>query len=68
MLKGIVSRALPDGTFPEVGMTDRTVVGPLKTDRGLLRNAAAFSQGRPFRLEVFPADNVHRDPLRTLYR
>jgi hypothetical protein len=45
-MKAIISKARADGTIPEVGMSDRMLVSDLLTERGVLRRAKRFAQGK----------------------
>lgn len=65
-MKAIVSRAKPDGTIPEVGMSDRMLVSDLTTERGVIRRAKQYAKGKRVRIEFFTDHNFYGDPYKTL--
>jgi hypothetical protein len=67
MIKAIVTAARPDGTFDEVGMNNRTVVGPYRRDFYIWRAARAYGRGRPFRIEFFRGDRIYGNPYKIEY-
>lgn len=66
-MKAILTRANPDGTFDEAGMSNRVVVG-FRTWRGLLRHAEAYAHTTHVRvrIEIF-GDSIFGEPHETLY-
>lgn len=66
-MKAIVSRQTSYGTIPEVGMSDRMLISDLTTERGVIRRAKQYAQGKPFRIEFFHSDRFYSDPYKTLF-
>jgi hypothetical protein len=62
-MKVIVSRAI-NGKFAEVGTSDRMLISDLKTERGVIRRARQFAQGKSFRLEYFYSEHLYGNPFR----
>jgi hypothetical protein len=64
-MKAIVSRTV-NGTFPEVGTSDRMLVSDLKTEQGVIKRARHYAQGKTFRVEFFHSDNLYGQPYRVI--
>lgn len=64
-MKAIISRERNDGTFAEVGTSDRTVVAGL-TYRGVIRRARRYAQGKRFRVELFHDEQFYAEPYRVI--
>jgi hypothetical protein len=66
-IRYIVTRQNADGTYDEVGMSNRTIVSGYKTWAGALRYAIKpFGRGVTVRVEAFPS-NLHTDPVKIFY-
>lgn len=66
-MKAIISRARADGSIPEVGTSDRMLVSDLTTERGVLRRAMRYANGKRFRVEFFTDHNFYGNPYKTLF-
>jgi hypothetical protein len=51
-MKAIISRMYSDGTFPEVGMLDRTIV-EASTVPGIHRKAREYAKNLSYRAEIW---------------
>lgn len=66
MLKVLVTFARPDGSFDEVGMSNRTVVWG--GDKGKINEVVrTLSQGRETRLEWFTDTTFYGEPDRVTF-
>jgi hypothetical protein len=63
-MKIIVSLRHSDGTFPEVGMNNRTIFDG-KSVSHILRRAANYANGRAYRVEFF-ANGIFKDATKTV--
>ena len=67
-MKAIVTRKDKDGYYDEVGMNNRTVVGPYKTERGLLRYGMPSHFKGELRVEIFYSDSILQEKAdKTVY-
>lgn len=66
-MRAIISRAKPDGSFHEVGTSDRTISKEYKTLKGLLKFATAYGHGKPTRVEVLDPINMYRPTIKTIF-
>lgn len=66
-MKAIISRAREDGSIPEVGMSNRMLVSDLLTERGVIRRAKQYANGKAFRVEFFTDQNFYGNPYKTLF-
>ena len=60
-MKGVVTRQNEDGSYDEVGMSNRAVFGPFKRSGYLTKKAREFGRGRTVKVEVFFNGNIHQD-------
>lgn len=65
-MKAIITKQNADGTFNEVGMNTRALISHLKSERGVLKWAAGYANGKPHRIEFFA--NIYGEPIKTIYR
>jgi len=66
-MKAIVTRQNPDGTYDEVGMNNRIVVGPFKRERTVFLRAFTWARGRSHRVETFAGDSILGSPNTVRY-
>ena len=62
-MKAIITRARPDGSFDEVGMSNRMI--SRGSNRRLRQVARAFASGSSVRIEFFQGDNIYGKPFKT---
>jgi hypothetical protein len=67
-MKAIVSLKKDDGTYHEVGMNNRTVIGPYKGEGSIYKLATAWAKGKGHRIEFFMGDSILGPPYRTEFR
>jgi hypothetical protein len=59
----IITRMNADGTYDDVGMSNRTVVSGYATYRGALQHAIKpFGRGTTVRVEAYPS-GLYKDPV-----
>ena len=66
-MKFLVTRQNKDGSFDEVGMTNRTLYSDLKTIKGAARRARKLWPNADLRIEVFAAERFYGEPLQTVF-
>lgn len=59
-MKAIITRANDNGTFSQVGTSNRTVA-TLKTATGIRNRAAAYANGKAYIIEFFTEESFYRD-------
>lgn len=65
--KYVITRQNTDGTFSDVGMSNRTVIDGLSTyGRTFRHRIKPFGNGRVCRVEVFYG-SVYNDPIETFF-
>lgn len=62
-MRVIVSLQQDDGTYREVGMNTRTVIGPYAKAGTILKHARAYANGKRARIEWY-ADSILGQPYR----
>ena len=82
-MKAIISVATDPTSYPEVGMTDRTIVSRYKTIEGVERYARSFAgmiaRGKGnshgpimgtayYRIEIFSDSGIYNDPYLVLHK
>ena len=65
-MKAIISRQNPDGSYAEVGTTNRMVIGHMKSERGILRFARKYAGSIGFRVEFFTTKNFYGEPYKVV--
>lgn len=72
MYKAIVTLQNPDGSYDEVGMNNRTIIGPYKRLYFVYKQANEFAKHRnhkKFRIEIFTQETMYQErPWITTYR
>lgn len=64
MIKAIVSlKNEKNGTFPEVGMTDKTIVSGI-SEKIVKKLAKNYAKNRDYRVEYFQAEKIYSDPYK----
>jgi len=66
-MKVIVTKANADGTFDEVGMSNRTVIGPYKQSSRIMVIVKEYANGNRARVEWFADDNIQSKPSLVTY-
>ena len=67
-MKAIVTKQNADGSFDEVGMSNRALFSHYKTKQGLLRYGVfPFAKDHTCRVEIYYGDNIHRGPNEVFY-
>lgn len=62
-MKFVVTRQNPDGTYDEVGMTNRTVISGYKTIRNAMKyGVIPFGRGRKCRVEQYIGESIYGTP------
>ena len=63
MYKALITRQNADGTFDEVGMSNRTV-RKVRSYQKACEAAKAFAKGHGWRVECFPMDRFYGPPYK----
>lgn len=68
-MTALVTRRRYDGTWPNVGMNDRTVIGPYRTIATINKHALNWGNGERLRVEIFIGTNIrtHGDAYKFYY-
>lgn len=66
-MKAIITLQNPDGSYDEVGMNNRRVFGPLRSESTLLARLKSWAGKKAFRAEIFNGDSIYSTPARTLF-
>ena len=66
-MKYLVTRQNNDGSFDEVGMTNRTIYVDLKTVKGAARRARKLWPNAGLRIEEFADERFYGEPLQTVF-
>ena len=66
-MKFLITRQNKDGSFDEVGMTNRTLYSDLKTINGAARRARKLWPNAGLRIEAFSAERFYGEPSQTVF-
>jgi hypothetical protein len=65
-MRAIVTLQNADGTYDEVGMNNRTLIGHFSREGTVFRRAFTYARGKPHRVELFMGDRLDV-PAKTKY-
>jgi hypothetical protein len=64
----LISRQIKPGEYAELGMNDRTIIGPWRSEKHIRKLAEQFARGKGARLEWFADGTIsYAEPYRTDY-
>lgn len=64
----VISRQIRPGIYAEVGMNDRTIIGPWRSKSHIIKLAKGFARGQGARLEWFNDGTIsHGQPYKVSY-
>ena len=66
-MKFLETRQNKDGSFDEVGMTNRTLYSDLKTINGAARRARKLWPNAGLRIEAFSNERFYGEPSQTVF-
>ena len=66
-MKFLITRQNKDGSFDEVGMTNRTIYSDLKTINGAARRARKLWPNVGLRIEAFSNERFYGEPSQTVF-
>jgi hypothetical protein len=65
-MQAIITKQNAQGGYDSAGMNNRALISHLKSERGVLKWAAGYANGKPHRVEFFT--NIYGEPFKTIER
>ena len=65
-MNAIISKQLPDGSYAEVGTSNRVAIEHMKTERDVLRFARKYAGSIGFREEFYHNENFYGQPYKVV--